>query len=494
MLTATKIDKRFGGHVALDGVDFELRAGEIHGLLGENGAGKSTLMKIFAGAYRPDGGALALDSKPIILRDPKHARDAGIRIVYQELSLIPDLTVAENLFLHRFSNGGIAPISRKALCAEAERLLAQWDIDLPPDAIVGRLPIGRRQLVEIAREIGNEGKVLILDEPTSSLTTPEIEQLFTLLGRLKRSGVGMIFISHRLDEIVRIVDRVTVLRNGLRVGVAEMSKLTTKELVRMIVGRSVENLYPKTDAAMGEVVLEAENLSGPGFSNVSFQLRAGEILGIAGLIGAGRSELLRGIYGLNRISSGTLTFGDQKLRVQRPEQAIASGLILLPEGRNDEGVFPDRSVSDNVIIASLSELTSLTGRLMRRRIRERTTKAVSDFGIATRNPFAQLVKQLSGGNQQKAIFARLLETAPRVMLLDEPTRGVDVGTKTEIHKIMGRFVSKGRAIIVASSELPELTGVCDRIIVLRKGEVAGRFDREQFDEGELLRCAMGLNH
>jgi ABC-type sugar transport system ATPase subunit len=472
-------------------VSLEFAGGAIHGLVGENGAGKSTLMKLLAGVYAPDAGGIYLDGRPIHIRDPKHARDIGIRIIYQELSLVPTLTVAENLFLHRFSAGGLAPVGRQALFRESAALLKEWDLTVAPTDRIERLSMGQRQLIEIAREVAREGKVLILDEPTSSLTNREIEGLFAALHRLKQKGVAVIFISHRLDEVLRISDAVSVLRNGETVGTLPRTELTADRMIALIVGREMSELYPKAEVPIGEPLLRVDALSGRGFHDVSFALRKGEVLGFAGLNGAGRSEILRSLFGLNPVTAGRVELDGRTVALSSPPAAIRHGLAMLSESRKDEGIFPELAVGRNLILMDLRRLAT-AGWLRTQRIAASIRELTRQLGIATYNPQRQKLSQLSGGNQQKVVLGRLLAADPRILLLDEPTRGVDVGTKAEIHRIMGAFVAAGRGILMVSSDIPELTGMCDRIIVLHQGRAVAEFERKHFNQEAILQCAMGL--
>ncbi len=491
MLIAKSISKSFGGVHALKDVDLELHPFEIHGLVGENGAGKSTLMKILAGVYPPDSGSILLEGEALHLRDPKQAHDMGIRIVYQELSLFPALSVAENLYMHRFSEAGLRSVNRKALAREARGLLEEWRLEIDPRARVEQLPVGKRQLVEIAREVATKGRVLILDEPTSSLTNKEIDYLFDVLDRLKKAGMCVVFISHRLNEVLRIADRVTVLRNGERVGTLSRERLTPKEIITLIVGREVKELYPKKAVEIGGILLSVRHLTAKGLEGISFDLHRGEILGVAGLIGSGRTELLRSLFGLQPVQSGVFVLDGKDIRVSSSSQAIKHGFAMLSESRADEGIFPEMAVGSNLVLMSLRDL-SRGGWLIREAVRRKVGSLVNSFKVVTYDPFQQRLSQLSGGNQQKVILGRLLGAKPRILLLDEPTRGVDVETKAEIHRILGEFVKTGNGIIMVSSDLPELIGMCDRIMVLHQGRVAGWFERCQFREEDILQCAMGL--
>jgi ABC-type sugar transport system ATPase subunit len=493
MITVHDVSKHFGGVQALRGVTLEFKAGEIHGLVGENGAGKSTLMKILAGVYAPDAGQLLMDGKPLHLQNPKHAYDIGIRIVYQELSLVPALTVAENLYLHRFSAGNLQAVRRKSLIGEAQALLEEWGVGVSPSIRVEQLAMGKRQLVEIIREVSKKGRLLILDEPTSSLTSREIDQLFRVLRRLIERNMSIIFISHRLNEVLAISDTLSVLRNGRWVATRPARELQPEDIVNFMVGHEIKDLFPKVPVPLGETLLSLRGLSGNGFQDISFNLRRGEILGIGGLIGAGRSELLRGLFGVNPIRAGKAELEGNPLLIRGAQKAIQQGLALLSESRTEEGIFPELSVAKNLIMMKLEEVFRrgwLSFSLMQKKVGD----LVKSLNVATYNPYQQQVIQLSGGNQQKVALGRLLGAHPRILLLDEPTRGVDVGTKAELHRIMGNFVAQGNGILMVSSDLPELTGMCDRIIVLHQGRMTGHFDRNEFNEEAILQCAMGLSH
>jgi ABC-type sugar transport system ATPase subunit len=492
VISLRSVSKGFGGVRALADVDLEIRPGEVHGLVGENGAGKSTLMKILAGVYPPSAGEILLDGRAVHLRDPRHAYELGIRIVYQELSLVPTLTVAENLYLHRFGRGRLRLVDRRALAREATALLAEWGLDIDATQRIEQLPMGKRQLVEIAREVAKQGRVLILDEPTSSLTNPEIDYLFGVLGRLTQRGMSVVFISHRTGEVLRIANRVTVLRNGRRVDTRDAATLSPRDMVSLIAGREIRELFPKQDVALGEPILAVRGLSAPGVSDISFDLRRGEILGVAGLIGAGRSELLRALFGMNRITAGAIELFGSRVMPRNAPDALALGIVMLSESRSEEGVFPELSVETNLVLMALDAVAP-RGWLSRPRIRSTATDLVERLAVVTHHAATQRLSELSGGNQQKVVLGRLLGARPRILLLDEPTRGVDVGTKAEIHRIIGDFVAAGHGVIVVSSDIPELQGTADRIIVLYQGRVAGRFDRADFNEEDILQCAMGFS-
>ncbi|HSR12728.1 MAG TPA: sugar ABC transporter ATP-binding protein [Thermodesulfobacteriota bacterium] len=493
MLEVKNIVKSFVGVRALKGVSISFHDGEIHGVVGENGAGKSTLMKIISGVYPPDSGTILLDGKTTHFLTPIDAYNAGIRIVYQELSLIRSLTIAKNIFIHRFRRAGaFRRVDEKSLNVEAEKMLRDWSIPIAPDTLVSQLSMGERQLVEIARELSTGGKVIILDEPTSSLTFKEIEHLFQVVRLLRDRGYIVIFISHRLNEVSELVDRITVLRDGEVVASAETRNLDAAQICRLIAGKDMSELFPKTEAKIGDVALEVQGLSGEGFRDISFNVHWGEILGVAGLVGAGRSELVRALYGMNEVSGGEVRLAGEKIRVTRPEQAIEKKVGLLTEDRAAEGTFPDLSVSKNLVVLKLKEVIR-NFFLNHEKIGQKTNVLVRQLGIVTYDPHTQIVSELSGGNQQKTVLGRLIGARPKLLLLDEPTRGVDVNSKTEIHRIMGQFVSEGGAIVMVSSELDELVGVCDRILVLHEGKFMGVFERKDFDKENILRRMMNVS-
>jgi ABC-type sugar transport system ATPase subunit len=492
MLEVKEISKHFGGVKALKNVSITFNNGEIHGIVGENGAGKSTLMKIISGVYPPDHGVVELDGGAVAFESPVEAYNAGIRIVHQELSLIRSLSIAKNMFIHRFRKAStVRFVDEKGLEEEARSMLREWDIHIDPRTMVSELSMGARQLVEIARELSTGGKVIILDEPTSSLTYKEIDHLFNVLRLLRDKGYVVIFISHRLNEVSSLVDRITVLRDGEKMATAETKSLDAGQICKLIAGKDMSELFPKTDAAIRGVALEVKDLSGDGFREVSFKVHWGEILGIAGLVGAGRSELVRTLYGVNEKRGGEVYLDGAKAEISSPPEAIDRRVGLLTEDRGGEGTFPEMSVAKNLIVLKIREVVK--GLFLRdQTLREKADGLVSRLGIVSYNPHLQVVSELSGGNQQKTVLGRLIGSRPRVLLLDEPTRGVDVGSKTEIHRIMGRFVQEGGAIVMVSSELDELIGVCDRILVLHEGNCGGLFERNTFEKESILRCMMNI--
>lgn len=492
MLEVKEISKHFGGVQALKNVSVAFRDGEIHGIVGENGAGKSTLMKIISGVYPPDHGTIELNGAKVSFHTPVEAYNAGIRIVHQELSLIRSLSVAKNMFIHKFRGASAFRfVDEKKYEDEARGMLKEWEIDIAPSTMVSELSMGARQLVEIARELSTGGKVIILDEPTSSLTYKEIDHLFNVLRLLRDKGYVVIFISHRLNEVSNLVDQVTVLRDGEKMATAETRSLDVDQICRLIACRDMSELFPKTEATIRDVALEVRNLSGEGFRGISFKVHWGEILGIAGLVGAGRSELIRAIYGVNEKFGGEIYLEGQKVDIDSPSEAIGRKIGLLTEDRGGEGTFPELSVAKNLIVLKMEEVVK--GLFLNdHEIREKADSLVKKLGIVSYDPHVQVVSELSGGNQQKTVLGRLIGSRPRILLLDEPTRGVDVASKTEIHRFMGQFVREGGAIVMVSSELDELLGVCDRILVLHEGNFGGLFERNTFEKESILRCMMNV--
>jgi rhamnose transport system ATP-binding protein len=491
LLQLTGISKTFGGVRALQGVSFDLRAGEVHALIGENGAGKSTLIKIITGAYQLDEGTLEVQGQPITDNDPSRARALRIAAIYQQPALFPDLTVAENVAL------GLEPprVWRRIRWGErrtqAEQLLQSIGASVSPDTEVRRLTMPEQQLVEIARALGADARILILDEPTASLSDQEVENLFRVIRELKEHGVGMIYISHRLEELPQIADRVTVLRDGTLVRTCRMSEVSRADLIRMMVGRELSAVFPKIEVPRGEVALEVRDLGcrESGVHGVNLSVRAGEILGLAGLVGAGRTELARVLFGLTPADAGEIRLRGRPVTVDSPARAVQLGIAYVPEDRRCHGVILDMPVSANTTLAVLRKISTL-GFLRFSQEYHLVAGFVSRLGIKT--PSVETpVGNLSGGNQQKVALARWLATKPAVLILDEPTQGVDVGAKAEIHRLMGELAGQGLAILMISSELPEILGMSDRIVVLHGGTVAGSLDRTTATQEAVLELALG---
>jgi rhamnose transport system ATP-binding protein len=466
LLKVASAVKSFAGVQALKGVSFELAAGEVHALVGENGAGKSTLIKIVTGAHRPDAGTIEVNGAPVENNSPLVAKSLGIAAIYQQPALFAELSIAENLAL------GVERgwrVDWKARRENALRLLSRVGADLDPALPVRRLSMPQQQLVEIARALGANAKILIMDEPTSSLSEKEVANLFRVIRELKSQGVGVVYISHRLDELFEIADRVTVLRDGQNVGTRAMTEIDRGELIRMMVGRALSTVFPKRSVPIGETVLEV-----PG----SFSIRAGEIFGLAGLVGSGRTRLAKRLFGL--IPGEPLLAG-----IESPQDAVARGIAYVPEDRRRHGVIPEMSVAQNTTLASLKGLMlDLAGET------RAATNYVERFAIKTPS-IGTPVENLSGGNQQKVSLARWLATSPRVLILDEPTQGIDVGAKSEIHKLMGDLAEKGMAILMISSELPEILGMSDRIGVMHQGRIAGILERDEATPEKIMALALG---
>jgi len=479
MLAAAGIEKSYGGVPALCGVSFHLQAGEVHALVGENGAGKSTLIKIFTGAVQPDAGELRVGGQLVNHLSPALAKVLGIAAIYQQPALFPDLTVAENLALTSDAGGAWRRIDWNARRRRAVELLRSVGAHCSPDALAGSLSMPEQQLVEIARSLGNDARILILDEPTASLNGEESQRLFGILHNLRARGVAILYISHRLEELFQIADRVSVLRDGRMIGTRAMADVTQGEMIRMMVGRELAGVFPERDQAPGEVVLETR-----AFRNVSLTLRRGEILGLAGMMGAGRTEFAEALFGL-RPADGTLWIEGREVKVTSPADAIALGLAFVPEDRRLHGVVMDMPVPENITLSSLRP-----GFLKRRaelRLAEQYRERLQVKAASLSAP----VRNLSGGNQQKVALARALATEPRILIVDEPTQGIDVGAKAEIYRLLSGLAAKGMAILMISSELPEILGMSDRIAVMRGGCITGVLNRAEANAERIAKLALG---
>ncbi|MFI6900226.1 sugar ABC transporter ATP-binding protein [Nonomuraea sp. NPDC050394] len=484
MMRVTGLVKRFPGVVALDGVDLDIRAGEIHALVGENGAGKSTLVKALAGIHVPDGGSMTLDGRPYRPGSAADGLAAGISVVHQELALLPYLTVAENLFLRALPRkAGV--VDRRRLRTDAAALLAEIGLDVAPDTPVERLGIAQMQLVEIAKAISAEARLLIMDEPTATLTSRESGRLFGILRGLRERGVAIVYISHHLQEVLELADRVTVLRNGRSVVSRPMAGVTAPDLVRAMVGRDLAQEYPPLpERAPGEETLRVTGLRVSGFEGpLSFSVRAGEVVGFAGLVGAGRTEAMRAIFGADTALAGNIQLHGRKVRIRHPKDAVRHGISLLTEDRKSQGLVLDLPISANVTLAKLrgALLSFKRERALAQRLGGRLH--LRSAGVS------QHVRTLSGGNQQKVVLAKWLNAGSDVLIVDEPTRGIDVGAKYEIHELLLGLAAEGKALLVVSSDLPELMGICDRILVFSRGKIAGEVARADFDAEHILTLA-----
>jgi ribose transport system ATP-binding protein len=474
------ISKSFPGVQALKDVSFVAFAGEVHALMGENGAGKSTLMKILAGAYTADSGEIRVFGQPVRIHNPLDARRAGINLIYQELNLARNLTVAENLFMGAEpSHGGL--IDRKSMYAGAREVLQQLGASFTPDTPLARLSIAEGQLVEIARALLFKGRVLVMDEPTAALSERETEHLFRLIHRLRSQGIAIVYISHRMAEVYTLADRLTVLRDGQRIGTLEKAEIDAERVVQMMVGRPVQDFYQhRTARDQGEVVLEIRGVTdGARVLPSSFSVRAGEILGLAGLVGAGRTELARLIFGADRKTGGEVWVKGQRVSIRTPADALAAGIGYVPENRKEQGLFLEMASGDNIAMNVLDKY-ALAGVLNPVSIAQMVRRAIQDLAIRVPSPTTR-AKSLSGGNQQKLLLARWLAIGPKVLLLDEPTRGVDVGAKAEIYRLIGELAAQGVAVVFISSELPEIVGMSDRVLVMREGRIVGELDPARGD-------------
>jgi len=491
LLRLTSISKSFGGVQALKGVWLDLLPGEVHALVGENGAGKSTLIKIITGAAVPDGGVIEIRGNVVQNNNPASSRKRGVAAIYQQPALFPDLTVAENIALRLERGGPWRLIDWPKRRQKAKELLASVGGDISPDALVAELTMPQQQLVEIAASLGSKAKILILDEPTASLSEREVDNLFRVIIQLKSQGVGMIYISHRLEELSRIADCVTVLRDGNHIATKPMKGAQTSELIRLMVGRELSAVFPKSTVTLGPTVLETRGVccAESGVQNVSLSVRAGEILGLAGLVGAGRTEFARALFGLTPADKGEILLNGKAVVVDSPRKAVELGIAYVPEDRRRHGVILEMPVAANTTLAILPQICRL-GMIDRSREKEIATSFVQRLGTKTAS-IQSPVGTLSGGNQQKVALARWLATEPKVLILDEPTQGVDVGAKAEIHRLMGELATKGLAIIMISSELPEVLGMSDRIAVMRGGKVAGMLDRAEATPQRVLELALG---
>ena len=490
----TGITKSFSGIRVLHGVDFDLRKGEVHALVGGNGAGKSTLMKILQGVYTPDEGQIAVDGNPVEIRSPHDARALGIGMIFQEFSLIPTLTVAQNIFLGREPRGSGGLIDDRASARRARELFAEMEEEIDPNARMLDLGTGYWQLTEIAKALAQDARVLIMDEPTSSLTATEAHSLFALVQRLRKRGISIIYISHRMDEIFRITDRITVLRDGRHVLTDDTAALTMNQVIAAIVGKTMEQAFEWQERSVDRSVaplLQVRNLSaGKRVQDVSFDLYPGEILGLAGLMGSGRTELARAIFGIDRVDKGQILIRGEPTDIRNPEDAITAGVSLVPEDRRIQGLVLDHSVKNNLLLPQLDRLDR-AGILDDRRGDRMAGSIVEDLRIKT-GSIGTTVRLLSGGNQQKVVIGKWLATEPDILILDEPTAGVDIQAKTEILGVIRALADRGKGIIVISSELVELLAVSDRLLVLRDGHVVREIDRREIrTEEELHRAVQG---
>ncbi len=488
VLEMRHIRKTFPGVVALDDVDFDLRRGEVHILLGENGAGKSTLMKILSGAYHKSAGQIVFDGEDVEIRNPKHAQSLGISTIYQEFNLIPHLSAGENIFLGREPRR-FGLIDQRAIFQEATRTLNGLGLNLDPHKLIKELKVAEQQMIEVAKALSLDARILIMDEPTAALTEHEIKELFANIRSLRDKGVSIVYISHRMEELFEIGDRVTVLRDGRTVGTYDVRETSKAELIRLMVNRELTELFPKERAELGPEVLRVEELNThAGLKDISFSLRKGEVLGIAGLLGAGRTELARAIFGLDKIASGTISINGLPQRIGSPRAAINSGIGFLTEDRKSQGLVLPLSVKENLCLASVDKF-SRWGLMNAQEEQQAADRYVKDLRIKTPS-LDQKVVYLSGGNQQKVVLSKWLCCKSEIFIFDEPTRGVDVGAKAEIYQLMNKLTASGVAIIMISSEMLEVLGMSDRILVMRGGRITGEFSAEEATSERILQCAL----
>ncbi|QUI22188.1 sugar ABC transporter ATP-binding protein [Vallitalea pronyensis] len=491
ILEMKQITKRFPGVLALDQVSFDLIPGEVHVLMGENGAGKSTLMKILAGIFQQDHGEVIYNGEVISLDSPKTALDMGISMIHQELNTILDMTVAENISLGK-EPGSMGFVNRKVMNETASSLLKSIDVEIDPNTKMRDLSIAQMQMIEIAKAISYRSNIIIMDEPTSAISEREVENLFHIIQRLKKQQVAIIYISHKMKEIYQIADRITIFRDGQYIATKIAEDLPKEELIALMVGRKLDQMFPEKDNQVGETILEVKNLSLDGvFEDVNFQLKKGEILGFAGLMGAGRSEVVETIFGIHQATGGVLEMAGNRLQFRSPSEAIKHGFAMVTEDRKKTGLNLKTSIMKDMTITSLDQLCQLRCFLDHAKEAKYADQQINSLNIKTPSRH-QKVSHLSGGNQQKVIVGRWLMTEPDILIMDEPTRGIDVGAKYEIYAIILELAKRGKSIIVVSSELPEIIGLCDRVVIMHEGKVTGILEREAFSQERIM--AYATNH
>jgi ribose transport system ATP-binding protein len=489
ILTIRNLTKAFPGVVALDHATLDLHRGEVLGLLGENGAGKSSMIKVLAGVYEPEGGEILVRGEAVTEFDPLVSRDMGISVIFQELNLVENLSVTENIFLGREIRKAPGLVHETEQRRQAQALLDETGLDVNPDTIVSELSLSQKQMVEVAKALSVDASIIIMDEPTSSLTSTEVERLFEIVEKLRKRNVAILFVSHRLDEVFQICDRVHILRDGQDVGTLVVAETSPEEIINRMVGREIGSLFVKDNAEIGETVLEAQEISSEaGIKNVSFSLKAGEILGFAGLIGAGRTELMRAIFGIDPLTHGSVWINGKKVEVRGPYDAIKNGLAFVTEDRKSLGLILGMNVRQNVTLVGLDRFHP-NGLINDAREQEITAEYVSSLRIKTPSQ-QQKVINLSGGNQQKVVLSKWLSIKPRILILDEPTRGIDVAAKKEIHKIVSDLAQEGVGIILISSELPEILAMSDRIVVMHEGIKKAELPREGASQEKIMAAAL----
>ena len=484
------INKSFGSNQVLKDAGFYLADGEVHALMGENGAGKSTLMKILTGVYDRDAGTVLVDGKEVNYKTPQEAEKAGIVFIYQEINSLFDLTVEENLFMGKEITKGFGICDKKAMRAKAQEIMDRMGVNIPVDAVMSDLSVGQQQMVEICKALMVDAKVLIMDEPTAALTQSETENLFKVVNSLREKGVSIVYISHRMEEIFELCDRITILRDGSYIGTEYIKDITMDDIVQMMIGREIGERYPARDVQIGQEVLRVEGLTHARlFQDVSFSVRAGEVLGVSGLMGAGRTEIMQAIFGNLPIVSGKIFIDGKEVSIKNPRQAIAAGIGFITEDRKTEGLLLEKSIAENIEIANLGKVSSKSV-LSRSKGAELVKRGIEEFRIKCFGPEHEC-GNLSGGNQQKVVLAKWIYTDPKILILDEPTRGVDIGAKKEIYSVINDMAAKGVAVIMVSSELPEVLGMSDRIMVVHEGHVTGIIDGATADQAKVMTLATG---
>ena len=483
------INKSFPGVKALDNVNFAVRKGTVHALCGENGAGKSTLMKIINGIYKADSGQIFLDEKPVTIKDPIQARDYGIAMIAQELNYVPEMSIEENLFLGRLPVTKFGNVDWKRVRRETIEFLKQENLPYKPDQKLKTLTVSDIQMLEIIKAISNNAQIVIMDEPTSAITNREVEVLFSKIAELKKKGVSIIYISHKMEEVFRIADDITVLRDGKTVETHPASEIDLDKVIALMVGRKMDNVYPKEEVEIGEPILEIEGLGSKGvFKDINFKANKGEIVGFAGLMGAGRTETMRAIFGLDPYDEGKIKVHGKEVTIKKVSDSIAQKVVMLSEDRRRYGIIPIRSVMENASISSLDKII-YGGRWHPKVEKELVGKYFEKMHVKTPS-LETAIQGLSGGNQQKVLLAKWMFADPDVLILDEPTRGIDVGAKFEIYRLMTDLVKEGKTVIMVSSELPELIGMCDRIYIMNKGRITGCLSKDEFSQETIMRYAM----
>lgn len=484
------IDKSFGSNQVLKQAGFTLESGEVHALMGENGAGKSTLMKILTGVYTKDAGTVLVDGKEVNYKNPQEAEKAGIVFIYQELNVMFDLTVEENLFMGKEIHGKFGICDKKAMQKKAQEALNILGVNISPKTVMAELSVGQQQMVEICKALMADAKVIIMDEPTAALTQSETVALFKVIESLRKKGVSMVYISHRMEEIFELCDRITVLRDGSYIGVKNIPETNMNEIVKMMIGREIGERYPSRNVKIGKEVLKVKELTRKGtFHDVNFSVRAGEVLGVSGLMGAGRTEIMQAIFGNLSYESGTIEIDGKEVKISNPRQAMEHGIGFITEDRKTEGLMLDKSIRKNISLCNLRRI-SKSSVISREAEKNMVAEAIKDLHIKCFGSYHEC-NNLSGGNQQKVVLAKWILTNPKILILDEPTRGVDIGAKKEIYSIINKLAAQGVAIIMVSSELPEVLGMSDNIMVVREGEVRGIISYEEANQERVMTLATG---